>query len=100
MEAQVALVLSRLSLRCNDSSLAEVSGSILERLAALQDIDSPYLKKLWINLRLEAFLGLYCPFKYLKWAAKVYVDALLLHLFKADVQKPSTLRVTTGDRVQ
>ena len=100
MEAQVALVLSRLSLRCNDSSLAEVSGSILERLAALQDIDSPYLESYGSISGSKPFWGLYCPFKYLKWAANFYVDALLLHLFKADVQKPSTLRVTTGDRVQ
>ena len=30
--------------------------------------------------------GGYGPFNYLNWAAKFYMDALLLHLFKVDVQ--------------
>lgn len=86
-EAQMALVLSRLAkYEGADGAFARTAQAMLEGLARIQDTESPYPQSRGGLAGSEPLWGGYCPLAYVNWAAKFYLDALLLHLFGADVQ--------------
>jgi hypothetical protein len=87
-EAQVALVLLRLSKIAGEKGYAEIGKSILEGVAKQQDLDSPHPESYGSVSGSQPIWGGYGPFNYLNWAAKFFMDALLLHLHKVDVQSP------------
>jgi uncharacterized protein YyaL (SSP411 family) len=98
-EAQIAVVLSRLSHYKGISSLAETGHCLVEGLSAIQNTRTsrsatygaiPGSMPLW---------GTYSPFKFVNWAAKFYMDALMLDLFRCDVQKRPMQR-SPGEFVQ
>lgn len=90
-EAQIALVLYRLSRRLGKPPLAGIGRALLERISAIQDRAAPFEIRGGIPGSAPLWGG-YCPFKYINWAAKFYMDAMLLHLYRADVQKSCSLR--------
>lgn len=85
-EAQLALILQRLAKYGHTAVLPRTVQAILEDLATIQDTDSPYLESRGGIGGSDPLWGRYCPLAYINWAAKFYVDALLLCLFGADVQ--------------
>jgi hypothetical protein len=93
-EAQIALVLLRLS-KCaaGDGSLARMGGAMLEDLGRIQDTGSPYQESYGGISGSAPLWGRYCPLTYINWAAKFYMDALMLCLYGADVQNLSTTKV-------
>jgi hypothetical protein len=94
-EAQIALVLLRLAKITNDDRYAAMAHSILEDVAKLQDLESPYAASYGAVAGSHPLWGGYGPFNYLNWAAKFFLDALLLHLHDVDVQhQPSGFELT------
>lgn len=88
-EAQMALVLSRLAKSEGaDVAFVRTARAMLEGLAKIQDTEGPYPQSRGGLAGSEPLWGGYCPLAYVNWAAKFYIDALLLHLFGADVQTP------------
>lgn len=85
-EAQTALVLCRLYNLTAEASFAEPARQLLEGLADIQDTASPHSETNGAIPGSHPLWGGYGPFNYLNWAAKFFMDALLLHLFKVDVQ--------------
>lgn len=91
-EAQIALILYRLAKYEQTDGFARTARAILGDLATIQDTDSPYPETRGGISGSEPLWGRYCPLAYPNWAAKFYLDALLLCLFGADVQSaPSTV---------
>ena len=85
-EAQLALILLRLAkYGRNDGTRIRTARALLEDLATIQDTDSPYSVSRGGISGSEPVWGWYCRLAYPSWAAKFYVDALLLCLFGADV---------------
>ena len=89
-EAQVALTLMRLAKLTGDSRYSATGAALLEGLARLQDLDSPYSESYGSVSGSEPIWGGYGPFNYLNWAAKFFMDALLLKVHGADVQDQPT----------
>jgi hypothetical protein len=58
---------------------------ILEDLATLQDTQTSSVVTHGALAGSEPVWGGYCSFRYLNWAVKFYMDALLLALFGEDV---------------
>lgn len=88
-EAQIALVLSRLAKYAGaDGGFARTAQAMLEGLARIQDAEGPYPQSRGGVAGSKPLWGGYCPLAYPSWAAKFYIDALLLQLFGADVQSP------------
>lgn len=86
-EAQIALVLSRLApYQGADDAWACMVLALLAGLARIQDPESPYPQSRGGLPGSEPLWGGYCPLAYVNWAAKFYIDALLLHLFRADLR--------------
>jgi hypothetical protein len=85
-EAQVALVLRRLAKQ--EGVFLPTAQALLGGLATIQDTESPYPESRGGLAGSAPLWGGYCPLAYVNWAAKFYVDVLLLHLFGADVQSP------------
>jgi len=85
-EAQIALVLFRLSRITGNSEYAECAKSLLAGVAALQDVHSPHPETRGIPGS-HPLWGAYGPFNYLNWAAKFFMDGLLFELCGVDVQK-------------
>jgi hypothetical protein len=85
-EAQIALVLGRLYNITGESIYAQMARSLLKGLADLQDTGSPHPESYGGLAGSEPIWGGYSPFNYLNWATKFFMDALLLFLFKVDVQ--------------
>jgi hypothetical protein len=91
-EAQIALTLLRLGRITGEPSYAEVGDSILTDVARQQDVESPYPESYGSITGSQPLWGSYGPFNYLNWAAKFFLDALLLRLHGVDVQhQPSRL---------
>lgn len=85
-EAQIALVLYRLSkYSSEDNAFAQVAVALLEGIAAIQDTESPFIESNGGIAGSQPFWRGYFPLSYINWAAKFYLDALLLELFGADV---------------
>lgn len=89
-EAQIAMILLRLT-RCTGSlsygtGLRETAAKILRDLSRLQDISSPYPETHGAINGATPLWGLYCPFAYPSWAAKFFMDAMMLYLYDVDVQ--------------
>jgi hypothetical protein len=88
-EAQIALVLGRLAQNDGaDGAFATTAQAMLEGLGRVQDTDSPYPQTRGGLAGSEPLWGGYSRFAYVNWAAKFYVDALLLCLTGRDVQEP------------
>ncbi len=86
-DAQVAVVLYRLarySERYKDYVF--VARKILEELACIQDVESPYPESRGAVAGSEPFWGGYGRYCYPNWAAKYYLDALLLGVRGVDSQ--------------
>ena len=98
-EAQLAVVLARLHRHVPNQPFAEVIPEILNQLSSIQGTagSRPEIRGAIPGSR--PCWGLYCPFKYVNWAVKFYIDALLLHLFQADVQNPTT-QVSARERMK
>jgi len=86
-EAQIALVLQRLANITGDAIYAETARLLLEGIARLQDAESPYPESRGAVFGSEPIWGGYGPFNYLNWAAKFFMDALMLQLYNVDVQE-------------
>jgi uncharacterized protein YyaL (SSP411 family) len=85
-EAQIALVLLRLAkYQLSDHSSADLGRRMLESLADAQDLDTGVPQSYGALAGSHPIWGGYCPFRYLNWAAKFHMDALLLALSGADV---------------
>ena len=85
-EAQLAMLLFRLRRITGQHRYAEVGDSILMDVAKYQDIDSPYPESHGSITGSQPLWGSYGPFNFLNWAAKFFLDALLLRLHGVDVQ--------------
>jgi uncharacterized protein YyaL (SSP411 family) len=88
-EAQTALVLERLATITGNSGYREMSRALLQGVAAVQDTESPHSETYGAISGSEPLWGGYGPFNYFNWAAKFYIDALLLHLFGVDARDAS-----------
>jgi hypothetical protein len=86
-EAQVALVLERLSRITGRSVYVEMSQNLLQSVACVQNMDNSYPAAYGGVPGSEPIWGGYGPFNYLNWAAKFFMDAVLADVFKVDVQK-------------
>jgi uncharacterized protein YyaL (SSP411 family) len=86
-EAQIAVVLFRLARLTGEKRYAEVAACLLEDVARIQDIESRYPESLGAIPGSYPLWGSYAPFNYLNWAAKFFIDALLLYLNHIDVQQ-------------
>jgi len=95
-EAQIALVLQRLATITGEIAYGEVAQSLLQDLARLQDTESRYPETYGGLSGSEPLWGGYGPFNYPNWAAKFFIDALLLHLFHIDVQEPARCLARSG----
>lgn len=98
-EAQLALVLSRLSRRNQNASLAEVAAGLLQQVSGVQDTVTTDPATHGAIPGSAPFWSMYCPFKYVNWAAKFFMDALMLELFQFDVQEQRSQASSVG-RVQ
>ncbi len=98
-EAQVALVLLRLSRVTGDTRYARTGRAIVEDVARLQDLDTSHTESYGAISGSYPIWGGYGPFNYLNWAAKFFMDALLLHSRNVDVQHQVRVRplVTAGE---
>jgi uncharacterized protein YyaL (SSP411 family) len=86
-EAQLAVVLRRLSKYSEDDVYPHMARSLAEGLASTQDLDSPRPETRGAVAGSEPVWGGYCPLSYISWGAKFYLDALLRELFGLDVQE-------------
>jgi hypothetical protein len=86
-EAQVAVVLLRLNRVTSESRYATVAESLLRGLARLQDLSGAHKASYGAVSGSEPIWGGYGPCNYLNWAAKFFIDALLLHVRGVDVQR-------------
>jgi hypothetical protein len=90
-EAQIALVLCRLYKITGERRYIRTAKSLLEELAKNHDTCGPHVESYGAVPGSQPLWGGYGPFNYLNWAAKFFMDALLLFLFGVDVQ--SSLRL-------
>jgi hypothetical protein len=89
-EAQMAIVMLRLARITGEQRYAEVALSLIQGVGRLQDLDSPYPESYGGIPGSEPLWGGYMPFNYLNWAAKFFMDALLLHAeFRHPIQPTS-----------
>lgn len=88
-EAQIAIVLLRLARITADDRYIPIARSLLEGVAKVQDVESPYPESFGAVPGSHPMWGAYGPFNYLNWAAKFFMDGLLLHLHKVEVQPPT-----------
>ncbi len=95
-EAQIALVLLRLATITGKTAYREMAQCLLQDLARLQDTESRYSETYGGVSGSEPLWGGYSPFNYLNWAAKFFIDALLLHLFNLDFQQPARCPTAAG----
>ena len=86
-EAQIALVLLRLGRITGEKIYSEVAQSLLQGLAQLQDMCERHSESYGAIAGSEPLWGGYGPFNYLNWAAKFFMDALLLDVLNVDVQR-------------
>ena len=86
-EAQIAIVLDRLAAITGDSAYSAMAQSLVESIARLQDMSPQHPESFGSVPGSEPLWGGYGPFNYLNWAAKFYMDALLLRLRRVDVQR-------------
>jgi hypothetical protein len=86
-EAQVALVMLRLARLTDESKYTTTATSLLKGLSSLQDLRSTHSESHGAIAGSHPLWGGYGPFNYLNWAAKFFMDALLLHLHTVDVQR-------------
>jgi len=92
-EAQLALVASRLARITGEAKCSEFADTLTFGVAELQDVDSPYSESCGIAGS-HPIWGGYGPFNYLNWAAKFFMDQLLMKVHAADVQtQPSRGRL-------
>jgi uncharacterized protein YyaL (SSP411 family) len=92
-EAQVALVMLRLARLTGEQKYTTTAASLLQGLSELQDVHSTHAESHGGVSGSEPLWGGYGPFTYLNWAAKFFIDALLLQLLGVDVQRlPGTPR--------
>jgi hypothetical protein len=92
-EAQLALVASRLARMTGHPKYSEFADSLTFGVAQLQDVDSPYPESRGIAGS-HPIWGGYGPFNYLNWAAKFFMDQLLMKVHAVDVQtQPSRGRL-------
>jgi uncharacterized protein YyaL (SSP411 family) len=85
-EAQIALVLCRLYNITGESRYIKTAKSLLEGLARHHDTTGCHVETYGALAGSQPLWGGYGPFNYLNWAAKFFMDALLLFLFRVDVQ--------------
>ena len=85
-EAQIALVLCRLYNITGDSTYIKTAKSLLEGLAKHHDTSARDVESYGAVAGSQPLWGGYGPFNYFNWAAKFFMDALLLFLFRVDVQ--------------
>jgi len=85
----MALVLLRLSKHSTKhASFASIGRAILRDLAKIQDHASPYPESRGGISGSDPLWGSYNPLTYINWAAKFYMDALILCLMGVEVQPP------------
>ena len=85
-EAQIALSLIRLSKYYrNDYKYYEVGHAILEDIAKTQIIKSRFDVIRGAIAGSQPIWGPYIPYCYLNWAAKFFMDAIILDIFETDV---------------
>lgn len=98
-EAQLAVVLNRLRRHGIDSSFGEAARGLLEGVSAIQNIAGANPEIHGAISGAVPFWAMYCPFKYVNWAAKFYMDAVMLDLFQCDVHE-KLMHSSRADRLQ
>jgi uncharacterized protein YyaL (SSP411 family) len=86
-EAQVAIVLYRLSHLTGEPSWAETARHLLDGLIKIQDRDTSFAPSRGGIPGSQPVWGGYCPLLYINWAAKFFVDALLLEIHGAEAKR-------------
>ena len=86
-EAQVALVMLRLARLTGEQKYGTTAAALLQGVSGLQDVRSTHAESRGGVSGSEPLWGGYGPFNYLNWAAKFFIDALLLQLQGVDVQR-------------
>ena len=95
-EAQISLILGRISkYRSKDDAFVQVGKALITDVGMTQDMVGPLRENRGAIAGSEPIWGGYCPLAYVNWAAKFYLDALILSLFGTDVQ-PTVLRTGNG----
>lgn len=84
-EAQIAIVLHRLSKHFHESGYADVAHLILNNLAKVQDVKSAFPEIHGGLTGSEPIWGDYIPWCFPNWAVKFFMDALFLDLLGVDV---------------
>lgn len=98
-EAQIGLALLRLSPHVPEDRLFRATArAILEEIARTQDRESPYPETRGAISGSEPLWGRYCPLTYPNWAAKFYLDGLLLCVSGADVRHQAALDASQAAR--
>jgi uncharacterized protein YyaL (SSP411 family) len=85
-EAQVALVMLRVARLTGDSTYLATATALLNDLSRVQDVRTTRPESHGAIAGSYPLWGGYGPFNYLNWAAKFFIDALMLHLLSVDVQ--------------
>ena len=85
-EAQVALTMLRLAKITGDEQYSSTAQALLEGVARLQDTDPKHPESFGSVSGSYPIWGGYGPFNYLNWAAKFFMDALLIQVHGVDVQ--------------
>ena len=84
-EAQFAIILYRLAMYCDQNGHQKrTADDIIEQLGRIQDVDSPYPENRGAIAGSFPYWGGYGRFEYPNWAAKYYLDALLLGIKGTD----------------
>jgi hypothetical protein len=98
-EAQIAIVLQRLTRITGERAYSEMAQRLIDGLASTQDMNERYPESFGGIAGSQPLWGGYAPFNYLNWAAKFFMDALLLNLFVVDVQEsPGNRRLVIEER--
>ena len=93
-EAQMALVLLRLAKHSTrDIAFASIGRAILRDLSVIQDHASPYPESHGGISGSQPLWGDYNALAYINWAAKFYMDALMLSELGVDVHPPSAAQI-------
>ena len=84
-EAQIAIVLHRLSKHFTESGYADIAHLILNNLAKVQDVKSKFPEIHGGLGGSEPIWGDYIPWCFPNWAVKFFMDALFLDIYGEDV---------------
>jgi uncharacterized protein YyaL (SSP411 family) len=98
-EAQIALTLLRLGRLTGDNGYRHTAHRMLRSIARVHDIRSPHHESCGGVTGSSPIWGEYGPFNYVNWAAKFFMDGLLLDLHQVDAQDRPETRMARDRRL-